>query len=322
MKVILEYRRKKKEIKKLKTNLRKLSWILKKRNNLPPQLKTKGQNLHNELTEALSNIKKAESKDLKILNQRAQEALSGELKKYCQNWLAELFDELWLVVSVALILKFFVIGSFRVPTGSMVETIEIGDNLFVSMFAYGLTIPFGETQFVQFSDPERGDVVTFVEPNPEKKALVKRVVGVPGDKIKLHGSDLYINGSLVKKKFLKKRKYTSSTGIEILASLYEETLPGGVKHKILEMDNVDEERLESQSIRCRKYCGVEFTVPERKYFVLGDNRDNSYDSRYWGFLERDRIQGTPWMVWFSVQFGSSIFDVVDFRPERFGTIIR
>ena len=321
-----------KMLKKLAIQGNRLEWIKRKRKNLPEQVEKKLDENIRKISEVFeekkrlqeSNVNPAKSDNSKLSLEYIRKML-GEtaynmdhyFKKYRQNALWELFDELWLVVLIALILKFFVIGSFRVPTGSMVDTIEIGDNLFVSMFYYGLTMPFAESQFVEFADPKRGDIITFTEPGPEKKALVKRVVGLPGDTIFIHGENVYVNGHKLEREETGKVSYYSSRGRIEETTQYIETDENGNKYKVIYNDSFNDEIREQINMKC-PYCNRSFTVPERNYFVMGDNRDDSLDSRFWGFVPRGNIQGKPLFVWFSVQFGNSIFDVKELRLNRIG----
>ena len=322
-------------LKKLAIQGNRLEWIKKKRKNLPEQTEKKlDENIRkisevfeekNKLKESGGTVKSGDSKLSpeyigKLLGETSYN-MEHYFKQFRQNALGELFDELWLVVLVALILKFFVIGSFRVPTGSMVDTIEIGDNLFVSMFYYGLTLPFAESQFVEFADPKRGDIITFTEPGPEKKALVKRVIGVPGDTIFIHGKEIYVNGHKLVREETGKVSYYSSRGRIEETTQYEETDENGNTYKIIYNDSFNDELREQINAKC-PYCNRSFTVPERNYFVMGDNRDDSLDSRFWGFVPRGNIQGKPLFVWFSVQFGNSVFDVKELRLNRIGHVFK
>lgn len=317
---MLKKRKIRKLIKKIDYRKRQLEWIRKKRKALP-------ENVEKKLTTSLEEImdvektfkKKPDLEKLQKVSYELEHRFKMTFNKYKQNAVWELFDELWLVVIIALILKFFVIGSYRVPSGSMVDTIKIGDNLFVAMFVHGLTFPFASEQFVEFMDPDRGDIVTFTEPNPQKKALVKRVIGIPGDTIFISGTDLFVNGKKIEREFVEKVTYTSSKGKVIEGTEYIETNEEGDSYKILINENIPQDLRKEMESYCT-YCNKSFTVPTRSYFVMGDNRDDSLDSRYWGFVPRENIQGKPLFVWFSIQFGDSIFDIVEFRPFRIGHI--
>ena len=319
-------------LKKLAIYGNRLQWIKKKRKNLPEQTEKKLDENIKKISDIFEEKNKLrenggklpQTEDSKLSLEYVKKAL-GEtnynmdhyFKKYKQSTAGELFDELWLVVLVALILKFFVIGSFRVPTGSMVDTIEIGDNLFVSMFYYGLTLPFAESQFVEFADPKRGEIITFTEPGPDKKALVKRVIGVPGDTIFITGKNIYVNGKKLEREEVGKVGYYSSRGRIEETTQYTETDENGNSYKVIYNDSFTDEIREQVNTRC-PYCNRSFTVPERNYFVMGDNRDDSLDSRYWGFVPRGNVQGKPLFVWFSIQFGNSPLDIKELRLDRIG----
>jgi len=317
---MLKRRKIRKLIKKIDYRKKQLEWIKKKRKFLPENVDKKLTTSLEEIATAEKTFKKSpDLENLQKVNYELEHRFKMTFNKYKQNAIWELFDELWLVVLIALILKFFVIGSYRVPSGSMVDTIKIGDNLFVAMFVHGLTFPFAQGQFVEFFDPDRGDIITFTEPNPERKALVKRVVGVPGDTIFISGTKLFVNGKELKREFLKKVTYTSSKGRVVTGVQYAETNEEEDTYKVMYNETIPQDLRKEMESYCT-YCNKSFTVPTRSYFVMGDNRDDSLDSRYWGFVPRENIQGKPLFVWFSVQFGESIFDVVEFRPFRIGHI--
>jgi len=189
----------------------------------------------------------------------------------------------WLTIvkDFAAIAVFYVLfttfawGAFHIPSGSMEPTLEVGDRIFVSKLAYGINRysfhfdPNFITEDRILEDaPERGDVVVFTLPYKGDTDFIKRVIGLPGDTIQMHEGRLYINGTIVPRKFIRDVNYTSYRGANIRGKEYEETLPGGVKHRIYERsDNsgADETRL--------------FKVPADHYFMMGDNRDASADSR-------------------------------------------
>ncbi len=307
--------------KKIKARAHQLAWIVKKRKQLPEQDRTKIKHLVDEAQTALRN-NSLKLTDARSLLKKLDQAATKTYGKWRQNWLWQTFDELWLVVLLALIIKFFFLGSFRVPTGSMLDTILIGDNLFVLMNRYGLTIPFSHREFVTWSAPKRGDIITFSAPMESHQALVKRVIGVPGDTIFISGSTLMVNGQPVKRTVQGNFTYTDSRGQVVRATRYREKNCDGKEYDILLNSAVSDDNRKAFEAEYCRYCGRTFTVPPENYFVMGDNRDNSYDSRFWGFVPRHNLQGMPLFVWFSVQFGDSLFDVIDLRISRIGHIIR
>jgi signal peptidase I len=309
--------------KKILNKKRQLLWIKKHRSNMTEPIEKKLSLYIERIGEIEKKItaKQIKSAEVGKFYKELEYNFKKDFLVFKQNALWELFDELWLVVIIALFLKFFVIGSYRVPTGSMVNTIEIGDNLFVAMFVYGLTLPFAKNQFVEFGNPERGEIITFSEPVPPGKALVKRVIGVPGDTILMAGNDIYINGEKLERENLGASEYTSSKGEKIEVTKYVEKTPDGRKYTVQYHNNVDIRMRKEVEKYCR-FCNRTFTVPERSFFVLGDNRDDSLDSRFWGFVPRENLQGKPLFVWFSIQFGETVTEVVELRLRRIGHVFK
>lgn len=192
-----------------------------------------------------------------------------------KNDIVTLVKDLVGIVVFYFIFTWFAWGAFHIPSGSMEPTLEVGDRIFVSKFAYGynrFSFSFdpefiGEDRMFD-SAPDRGDVVVFTLPYKDDTDFIKRVVGMPGDTIKLEEGRLYINGKIVPRKFIREVNYTNYQGKDVRAKEYEETLPGGVKHRIYEQtDNGVYDRTRT------------FRVPADHYFMMGDNRDASSDSR-------------------------------------------
>ena len=186
-----------------------------------------------------------------------------------------------IAILLALFIRTFVIQAFKIPSGSMKPTLLIGDYLIVNKFTYGIKIPFIDRYVIQFKDPKRGDIVVFKWPKDEKKDFIKRVIGVEGDKIEIKEDILYINGEKIETEYIgsyKDRRIARATR-------YMEFL-GERRHYILD----EEIRHENRG---------PFTVPERSIFVMGDNRDNSQDSRYWGFVSLDKIKGKALIIYWS-----------------------
>lgn len=183
----------------------------------------------------------------------------------------------WAVI-LALILTTFVIQAFKIPSGSMLETLQIGDHLLVNKFLYGLKKPFSDDYLIRGFDPAVGDVIVFRYPRDPSLDYIKRIVGAPGDVLEMRDKVLYRNGAAVQEPYVR----ISQPGV---------MLP----HR----DNWGP-----------------ITVPPDSYFVLGDNRDDSLDSRFWGFVSRNAIRGKAWRIYWSSQGLSNI------RLGRIGRLVQ
>ncbi len=190
------------------------------------------------------------------------------------------------VILIVLILRSFIVEPFRIPSGSMMPTLYSGDFILVNKFAYGIRLPMFNNKIIDVGSPKRGDVMVFRYPQDPSIDYIKRVVGLPGDLIGYYDKTLYINGKEVKQRpmgvFMGSGAGVSMTGAE----QYIEQLDG-VAHDILV-------RPDAPSL----FQG-EVVVPDGHYFVMGDNRDNSNDSRVWGFVPEKNLVGKAFMIWMS-----------------------
>lgn len=202
-----------------------------------------------------------------------------------QPWYVEYSRSFFPVLLVVLVVRSFVIEPFQIPSGSMEPTLDIGDFIVVSKFSYGMRLPVINTKIVPTGEPQRGDVMVFRYPPDPSVNFIKRVVGLPGDHVRYVDKRLYINGELVEKDFVS-NQVPANPGEE----LWLETL-GDVTHSIYNSPR-DPGR------------GFEGRVPEGEYFVMGDNRDHSSDSRYWGFVPEGNVVGRAFAVW--MHWGSGL----------------
>ena len=202
-----------------------------------------------------------------------------------ENIVIEYARSLFPVFLVVLVLRSFIIEPFRIPSGSMYPTLQIGDFIAVNKFAYGVKLPVTQTTIIPVGSPERGDVVVFKYPNDPDVDYIKRVVGLPGDRITYIGRTLFINDKAVKTQFIGKYHGTESSAVMNGASIIEETLSNGEQHQILH--DLDKSSQDMQSL----------VVPEGEYFVMGDNRDHSNDSRFWGFVPEKNLKGEAFGIW-------------------------
>lgn len=199
---------------------------------------------------------------------------------------------LFPIFLIVLVIRSFVIQPFRVPTGSLEPTIMPNDFVLVSQFAYGLRLPVTHTKILSIGEPKTGDIVVFRHPAVPGIDLIKRVIGVPGDHVVYKNKTLTINGKVMKQTFLRKGydEEPAALGGNIPSKVMEENLQG-VKHEILLHDHGGE------------VTKFNFTVPKGYYFVMGDNRDNSADSRVWGFMPQQNLIGKAFMIFFSWDHG-------------------
>lgn len=189
------------------------------------------------------------------------------------------------VILVVFLIRSFIVEPFKIPSGSMMPTLLAGDFILVNKFAYGLRVPILNNTFFDIGHPKRGDVFVFHYPPDPSIDYIKRVVGVPGDKIAYHDKQLYINGKKLDTEFVDDYSYVGSGLNMVYAKRYKEQL-GDVKHDIL---------LEDNSIM----LDAEVEVPPGHYFAMGDNRDNSRDSRVWGFVPEKNLVGRAFFIWWN-----------------------
>ncbi|MBF0281834.1 MAG: signal peptidase I [Zetaproteobacteria bacterium] len=218
-------------------------------------------------------------------------------KPVWREWL----ESLILIAVLAIVIRSFIVAPFKIPSSSMVPTLEVGDYLFVSRFDYGLRVPLTDIQWFP-SPAERGDVVVFDYPEDRSKDYIKRVVGLPGDLIEYRANRLYINGTEMPLNEKGTHTYFLGDGSADTSDRYIENLQG-VRHDVLR---------KSYTIRDGSW-----RVPEGNFFVLGDNRNNSRDSRFWGFVPQKYLVGKAMVIWWS---WDSVRNTV--RWDRLGTWLR
>lgn len=224
----------------------------------------------------------------------------------------DLMKALTFCIGAVIIVRSFIFEPFKIPTSSMVPTLQIGDHIFVSKYNYGLSLPFTRFLFLQWSGPERGDVIVFLFPKDESVHYIKRVLGVPGDKIQFRGKEILVNGEVVPKEKVEdaaelERVSDGSEDVEV----YRETI-GGTDHYVRYSTKKHHQLLRIEQ---------EEVVPEGHYYVVGDNRDESYDSRSWGLVPRNYIKGKAQAVWLSLD-QSQPWGSDKIRWARTGTAIR
>lgn len=189
------------------------------------------------------------------------------------------------VILIVLLLRSFLVEPFRIPSGSMIPTLKVGDFILVNKYSYGIRLPVVDTKIISIGQPERGDVIVFRYPKDPSVDYIKRVIGLPGDRIAYRNKTLYVNGDRVSLE--KIGPYTETKdGLPIPgAAKFAETLP--------EDDEAHEILIETT----RGSFNGEWIVPAEHYFAMGDNRDNSNDSRRWGFVPEKNLVGKAFMIW-------------------------
>jgi signal peptidase I len=195
------------------------------------------------------------------------------------------------VLAIVLVLRGFVAEPFRIPSSSMMPSLLIGDFILVNKFSYGLRLPITNRKFIAIGEPARGDVVVFKPPHHPDQDWIKRVIGLPGDTVAYRDNTVFVNGEPFA--YADRGRYAGKgRGIDMSgAHLLTEQLPGR-PHPVLEGEDrpFDETAFFFQGRN-------EWQVPAGHYFVMGDNRDNSEDSRFWGFLPETQLRGKAFLVW-------------------------
>lgn len=205
------------------------------------------------------------------------------------------------VILFVFLLRSFVVEPFRIPSGSMLPTLHAGDFILVNKYEYGLRFPVFNFGITEGSAPKRGDIVVFKYPLDKNIDFIKRVIGVPGDEIRYINKQLYVNGKRIEAtpdgNFFDKETYTD-------LKQFNENLEG-VVHKIVENDKVSSMARPVQGHNGLNQCiynmgDVVCRVPDGHYFMMGDNRDNSADSRFWGFVPKEDIVGRAFYIWLNI----------------------
>ncbi|MFQ5538381.1 MAG: signal peptidase I [Gemmatimonadota bacterium] len=215
--------------------------------------------------------------------ERASEPSRGGVLRAGLAWLWGWTRSILIAFVLFLILRTFVVEAFTIPTASMENTLLVGDFLLVNKAVYGAEIPGTPLHLPAWAEPRRGDVIVFNPPHDPTKNYVKRVVGIPGDTLQMRGKILFVNGRAADEPYARYGARMGDVAHPDMNWQMRYLAPGAPTPYHPTRDNWGP-----------------IVVPRDRYFVLGDNRDNSEDSRYWGFVPRDAIRGRPWFVYFSV----------------------
>jgi signal peptidase I len=246
------------------------------------------------------------NKDLSEADRARERREAGE-KAGKAPWWVEYSVSFFPVILFVFVLRSFIVEPFRIPSGSMLPTLESGDLILVSKFSDGIRLPILDRKIITTGGINRGDVIVFRYPADPSQDYIKRVVGLPGDQIAYLGKSLYINGKLVT--HVRDGDYFEPDRMMYISQFNEQL--GDVNHKILldeqhsqdfgpiwNFPHMDSCQYSSEGVRC--------TVPPGNYFAMGDNRDNSADSRYWGFVPDGNIVGKAFFIWMNFSHLSRI----------------
>jgi signal peptidase I len=249
-------------------------------------------------------------------NKFAMKKNKGTQIKY--SFLNEYAIEVFPLVAFIFIIRSFIIEPFQIPSGSMMPTLENGDFIAVNKFTYGIKDPLFRNKFLNIGEPDRGDVIVFKYPIDPDTDFIKRVIGLPGDKIKYKDNSLYIK----KKCTTDNLKCSDFVKVsqEIKSLFSKKVDEGGLIYKSVSSDYshdifIDKDAVNNEPFFCtfakNNICtqkgtsNNEYIVPNGHYFVLGDNRNYSLDSRFWGFVPEENIVGKAIFVWMSFEFSDN-----------------
>lgn len=212
-------------------------------------------------------------------------------KNASEPWWVEYAKSFFPIFLIVFILRSFLAEPFRIPSSSMRPTLLEGDLVLVNKYDYGLRLPILGNQIIKTGSPKRGDVIVFkhIKRNGESIDMIKRVVGLPNDHVQYKDKTIYINGEPIKQVFQSEKLDTDPRGSAITVREIEEQL-GTHKHQIF---------TQPHSLYESAYVYDDIIVPENQYFMMGDNRDGSDDSRFWGFVKDIDIQGRAIAIWMS-----------------------
>ena len=216
----------------------------------------------------------------------------GLLDDGSEPWYVDYAKAFFPVLLAVLVLRSFIAEPFRIPSNSMMPTLLTGDFILVNKFSYGLRLPINNKKIVSIGEPKRGDVVVFRPPHHPDQDWIKRVIGLPGDRIGYQDNQVFINGTPMASEEIGHYEGRGN-GTEMTGATELHELLGDRPHRVLERTGLP----------FRDPAEGEWTVPEGQYFVMGDNRDNSEDSRYWGYLPEQNLRGKAFLIWMNIDGG-------------------
>jgi len=232
-----------------------------------------------------------------LRRRRMDRAVQQKIERPRDPVVIEYSRSLFPVLLIVLLFRSFLFEPFKIPSGSMIPTLLIGDFIVVNKFAYGLRLPVANIKFVPIGEPERGDVVVFRYPVDPKVNFIKRLVGLPGDTITYRNKELFVNGEKVQA--AEQGRFTSS---DVKCS----TPPSDARRLTETLGNVEHDILIHGNSGSRD---GQWVVPESHFFVMGDNRDRSNDSREWGFVPEENLMGRAVGIWLNFDYTKGCGDL-------------
>ncbi|MDH5233719.1 MAG: signal peptidase I [Gemmatimonadota bacterium] len=241
-----------------------------------------------------------------VAEQHARRRTPATLRMLRGGW--EWAKSIQLAIVLFLLVRAFFVEAFKIPSGSMESTLLVGDFLLVNKLLYGAEVPFTGKHLPRVRDPRRGDVVVFQWPEDPTKNFVKRLVGLPGDQVEMRHGDLFLNGTLQREWYAVRSDPEFDTGGEEFRWQRDFVAPG----------------VDARGYNPSRNNWGPLVVPPAHFFTLGDNRDNSLDSRYWGFVPDSLLRGSPIFVYYSYAPDSdaSLSWLTRVRWQRLGELIR
>lgn len=294
--MIATWIRKKLAIRSSRRLIRTVKWIIRKKGRfLAPR---EAEQAEVRILACEEAIKLDSLHEIRASRKALKIFFDDNLRSYGKSPVRQNVEAIVIAVALALAIRAFVIQPFKIPSGSMLPTLLVGDHILINKFVYGTRIPFTDKIFFPFSEIDRGDIVVFKLsgdnatgfPMPGKGAFyVKRTVGVAGDEIDISGRDVLLNGRAVAQVYAGNYEYPDQKFFSV-ADRYEQSLSGKNFSVIYKKGN---------SSTTSGKMSFPLVVPKGRIFVMGDNRDNSYDSRFWGFVPVENVYGKAFMIHWS-----------------------